>query len=65
MHEFLSLEPAHALELIGQTLAADYRHAGGRSRLTFEPSHGPLQPPRTKIAVGAAPSRQSRHLNAS
>jgi len=64
VHEHLKLAATHAPELLAETLAGDYRDAGGRSRLAFEPRHGPTQPPRPRIAVGAAPSRQSRHLRA-
>jgi len=62
VHEFLSAHSDHAPEVLGNVLAHDYRNAGGRSRLSFEPAHGPIQPPRARDAVGAAPKRQSRHL---
>ncbi len=65
VHEYLSAHSANEPERIAQLLAADYRQAGGRSRLSFEPAHGPIQAPRARDAVGAAPKRQSRHLRIS
>ncbi len=44
-------------------LLADYRAAGGRSRLNFETSDSELPPPRPRKAAGALPSRQARHLH--
>jgi radical SAM superfamily enzyme YgiQ (UPF0313 family) len=46
----------------GAALLADYRAAGGRSRLGFEPPDSELPPPRPRQGAGALPARQARHL---
>ena len=64
IHEYLSMVNSEDAQLIGLALIEDYRQGGGRSRLAFDTATGPMQAPRTRVAVGAAPSRQSRHLRA-
>ncbi|HWS25042.1 MAG TPA: DUF4080 domain-containing protein [Xanthomonadales bacterium] len=60
LHEHLSergdFSPSFALALI-----ADYRGAGGRTRLAFEAHDAAMPPPRPRSA-GSTPARQSRHL---
>jgi radical SAM superfamily enzyme YgiQ (UPF0313 family) len=43
---------------------ADYRDAGGRTRLAFEAPDSVLPAPRPRKAAGATPARQARHLGA-
>ena len=58
LHEFLVDRGDIGVEA---TLLADYRGAGGRSRLRFEDASTPVPPPR-KRAIGTTPQRQARHL---
>jgi len=62
LHEFLtgSEQPRAVFE---PALVADYRAAGGRSRLAFEATDAPMPPPRTRPG-GSTPDRQARHLQA-
>jgi radical SAM superfamily enzyme YgiQ (UPF0313 family) len=43
-------------------LLADYRDAGGRTRLAFEAQDSVLPAPRPRKTGGATPARQARHL---
>ncbi len=64
LYEYLNSVACENSAAIAQVLVDDYRQAGGRSRIAFDTSTGPIQAPRPRAAVGAAPSRQSRHLRA-
>ena len=58
LHEYLVERGDAAVE---PALLADYRGAGGRSRLRFEDATAPVPPPRARPG-GATPQRQARHL---
>lgn len=45
-------------------LLADYRNAGGRTRLAFEAPDSVLPAPRPRKVAAATPARQARHLGA-
>lgn len=62
LHEYLAqaVDPPPGF---AQALVEDYRAAGGRSRLAFEPGDVAVPPPRSR-ASGATPRRQARHLGA-
>jgi radical SAM superfamily enzyme YgiQ (UPF0313 family) len=53
-----------ASDAVAQVLLADYRHCGGRTRLSFESAHSAVPPPRPRREAGAIPKRQARHLRA-
>ncbi len=54
-------EPEH-LERFDAALISDYRHSGGRSRLSFDAADAPLPGPRARKSAGGIPDRQARHL---
>jgi hypothetical protein len=62
LHEFLCMVRALPESEVNAVLLADYRAAGGRSRLNFEAADSELPPPRPRKTAGAVPSRQARHL---
>jgi len=62
LHEHLIEVRGVAVERASAELLADYRAAGGRSRLRFESPDSILPPPRAPKVAGALPSRQARHL---
>lgn len=62
LHEFLIERDASAREQIEAQLLADYRGAGGRTRLNFEAAGSILPPPRPSRRSGATLARQARHL---
>lgn len=63
LHEYL-IERDPALQArIESDLLADYRGAGGRTRLNFEAADSVLPPPRPSKRAGATLARQARHLS--
>ena len=62
LHEHLTVARGIVESEVNSVLLADYRAAGGRSRLNFESADSELPPPRPRKAAGALPSRQARHL---
>ena len=58
LHEYLTESGQADMET---ALLADYRGAGGRSRLRFEEPTAAIPPPRART-TGATPQRQARHL---
>jgi len=62
LHEHLRAARGLDASVVNAALLADYRAAGGRTRLNFEPADSLLPAPRPRKAVGATPSRQARHL---
>ena len=61
LHEHLCDARELDAAVVDAALLADYRAAGGRTRLNFEPADSLLPAPRPRKAVGATPSRQARH----
>ncbi|HWT16647.1 MAG TPA: DUF4080 domain-containing protein [Patescibacteria group bacterium] len=47
---------------VDAAVLADYRDAGGRTRLAFEAPDSVLPSPRPRKVAGATPARQARHL---
>jgi radical SAM superfamily enzyme YgiQ (UPF0313 family) len=62
LHEHLLEVRKLAARDVESALLADYRNAGGRTRLNFEAADSILPAPRPRKAAGATPSRQARHL---
>lgn len=62
LHEFLCERNADQRDMIDTSLLADYRGAGGRTRLNFEAADSVLPPPRPSKRAGATLARQARHL---
>ena len=64
LHEHLVEVRALDRTTVEAALLADYRDAGGRTRLAFEAPDSLLPAPRPRKAAGATPARQARHLGA-
>ena len=62
LHEHLVEVRGLEKSAVDAALLADYRAAGGRTRLDFEAADSLLPAPRPRKALGATPSRQARHL---
>lgn len=62
LHAFLSGPRGLAEVEVNPVLSADYRQAGGRTRLRFEAADQALPQPRPQKARAALPTRQARHL---
>ncbi len=63
LHEYACAQFAPQKTDFEDALLADYRGAGGRTRLDFEPADSILPPPRASKRTGVTPSRQARHLS--
>ena len=63
LHEYACARYASQKADFEDALLADYRGAGGRTRLDFEPADSILPPPRASKRTGVTPSRQARHLS--
>lgn len=63
VHEHLCALPDSDSAAISLCVLADYRAAGGRSRLAFEAADSVIPPPRPRAGKAATPSRQGRHLD--
>jgi Protein of unknown function (DUF4080) len=62
LHEHLVAVRGLGEEAVNEALLADYRSAGGRTRLNFEPADSVLPVPRPRKTAGSTPARQARHL---
>jgi radical SAM superfamily enzyme YgiQ (UPF0313 family) len=62
LHEHLVAVRGLREDAVNEALLADYRAAGGRTRLNFEPADSVLPVPRPRKTAGSIPARQARHL---